>query len=77
MPIDFLDIKNSNDSIVSLFKLGFSKQSIANSKNIYLLSERGYMKLMIPARFRVGLFLFIIHPYQHMLYKGDGNCGIL
>jgi hypothetical protein len=21
--------------------------------------------------------LFIIHPYQHMLYKGDGNCGIL
>lgn len=44
--IDILDLKNSNDSIVSLLELGFTKQSIANSKNIYLLSEQGYMALV-------------------------------
>lgn len=44
--IDILDLKNPNDSIVSLLELGFTKQSIANSKNIYLLSEQGYMALV-------------------------------
>ena len=45
--IDIIDLKNSvisNDSLLE--KLGYSKQSIANSKNIYLLSERGYAKLI-------------------------------
>lgn len=44
--IDILDLKNSNDAIVSLLELGFSKQSISNSKNIFLLSEQGYMALV-------------------------------
>lgn len=45
--IDVLDLKS-----VELFdrdllnNLGFSNSSIANSKNIYLLSERGYSKLL-------------------------------
>lgn len=43
---DILDLKNSNDSIVSLLNIGFTKQSISNSKNIYLLSQRGYVKLV-------------------------------
>ena len=46
--IDIIDLKNSvisNDSLLE--KLGYSKQSIANSKNIYLLSERGYAKMQI------------------------------
>lgn len=44
--IDILDLKNSTDSIGSLLEVGFTKQSIANSKNIYLLSEQGYMALV-------------------------------
>lgn len=45
--IDIIDIKNSVDIINSLLELGvFSKQTIANSRNIYLLSERGYAKLI-------------------------------
>lgn len=44
--IDILDLKNSNDAVVPLMGLGFSKQSISNSKNIYLLSEQGYMLLV-------------------------------
>ena len=44
--VDILDLKNSNDTVVSLLELGISKQSIANSKNIYLLSEQGYMLLV-------------------------------
>lgn len=48
--IDILDLKNSNDTTVSLLELGFSKQSIANSKNIYLLSEQGYMALVMLMR---------------------------
>lgn len=43
--VDIIDLKNSNDSVVTLLNLGFSKQSIANSRNIYLLSEQGYMLL--------------------------------
>ena len=44
--VDILDLKNSTDSIGSLLELGFTKQSIANSKNIYILSEQGYMALV-------------------------------
>ena len=44
--VDILDLKNSVDSINPLLELGISKQSIANSKNIYLLSEQGYLLLV-------------------------------
>ena len=45
--IDVIDLK-SVDIIDRDFlnKLGFSNSSIANSKNIFLLSERGYAKLL-------------------------------
>ncbi|MBJ8026046.1 ORF6N domain-containing protein, partial [Bacillus cereus] len=39
--IDIIDLKVSPFSGLSLGQLGFTKQSVANSKNIYLLSERG------------------------------------
>jgi hypothetical protein len=41
--IDYIDLKNSVNDMHPLFELGFNKQSIANSKNIYLLSEQGYI----------------------------------
>ncbi|MBS5307707.1 ORF6N domain-containing protein [Clostridium sp.] len=44
--VDILDFKNSVFPTGSLFELGISKQSIANSKNIYLLSEQGYLLLV-------------------------------
>ncbi|MGL5651261.1 MAG: ORF6N domain-containing protein [Paraclostridium sp.] len=44
--IDILDLKNSVSTNDPLLELGFTKQSIANSKNIYLLSEQGYMALV-------------------------------
>ncbi|MDM0582164.1 ORF6N domain-containing protein [Clostridium perfringens] len=44
--IDILDLKNSVVTNNQLLQLGFTKQSIANSKNIYLLSEQGYMALV-------------------------------
>lgn len=44
--IDIVDLKVSPFGGPSLEQLGFTKQSIANSKNIYLLSERGYAKLL-------------------------------
>ena len=48
--VDILDLKNSVLSTDSLLKVGFSNQSIANSKNIYLLSEQGYMALVMLMR---------------------------
>ncbi|CEQ26776.1 phage antirepressor KilAC domain-containing protein [Paraclostridium sordellii] len=48
--VDIIDLKNSTDTNVSLLELGFSKQSISNSKNIYLLSEQGYMTLVMLMR---------------------------
>ena len=48
--VDILDLKNSILSTDSLLKVGFSNQSIANSKNIYLLSEQGYMALVMLMR---------------------------
>ncbi|MEB9222469.1 ORF6C domain-containing protein [Bacillus cereus] len=44
--IDIVDLKVSPFGGPSLEQLGFTKQSIANSKNIYILSERGYAKLL-------------------------------
>lgn len=44
--IDIIDLKNSISRNDPLLELGFTKQSIANSKNIYLLSEQGYMALV-------------------------------
>ncbi|MGQ3736815.1 ORF6N domain-containing protein [Bacillus sp. Fil] len=44
--MDIIDLKVSPFDGPSLEQLGFTKQSVANSKNIYLLSERGYAKLL-------------------------------
>lgn len=44
--IDIIDFKNSVIDTHPLLELGVSKQSIANAKNIYLLSEQGYMLLV-------------------------------
>ncbi|PGB95015.1 ORF6C domain-containing protein [Bacillus toyonensis] len=44
--IDIVDLKVSPFGGPSLEQLGFTKQSIANSNNIYILSERGYAKLL-------------------------------
>lgn len=40
---DLIDIKDSPEEPL---KLGFTPREIANYKNIYLLSERGYTKLV-------------------------------
>ncbi|SMD65389.1 ORF6N domain-containing protein [Bacillus pacificus] len=44
--IDIIDLKVSGFEPLSFTDLGFSRQSVANSNNIYLLSERGYAKLL-------------------------------
>ncbi len=45
--IDIIDLKNSVDGINSLLEYNiFNRQSVSNAKNIYLLSERGYAKLI-------------------------------
>lgn len=43
--IDFIDIKGVYEAH-TLEELGYSKQSITQAENIYLLSERGYAKLI-------------------------------
>ena len=43
--IDYIDLKRGNQ-ITALLDLGYAKQSITQAKNIYLLSERGYLKLI-------------------------------
>lgn len=43
--IDYIDIKRVYD-VNTLVHLGYAKQSITQAKNIYLLSERGYAKLI-------------------------------
>lgn len=43
--IDILDLKVSDLKSLSL-EMGYSNQSYANANNIYLLSERGYSKLL-------------------------------
>lgn len=41
--VDLLDLKII-DNINQLLQIGYSKQSISNSKHIYCLSEKGYIK---------------------------------
>lgn len=43
--VDIIDLKNDHFER-SLHELGFSNRDISVSKNIYLLSERGYAKLI-------------------------------
>lgn len=43
---DLLDLKVIGGGDNNLLSLGFSKMQIAKSNNIYLLSERGYTKLV-------------------------------
>ena len=43
--VDFIDLKGVAETH-TLTNLGYSKQSITQAKNIYLLSERGYAKLI-------------------------------
>lgn len=43
--VDIIDLKNDTTN-VSLETLGFSSRDISISKNIYILSERGYAKLL-------------------------------
>lgn len=47
--VDIIDLKQRGDEITTLEllnKLGYSKQAITLAENIYLLSERGYSKLI-------------------------------
>lgn len=43
--IDYIDLKRSNE-ITTLQQLGYAKQSITQAEHIFLLSERGYAKLV-------------------------------
>ncbi|PFK16062.1 ORF6C domain-containing protein [Bacillus cereus] len=44
--VDIIDLKAGGFEPLGLRNLGYSRQSVANSNNIYLLSERGYAKLL-------------------------------
>lgn len=44
--VDISDLKLNGLDPSTFENLGFNKQSVANSNNIYLLSERGYSKLL-------------------------------
>ena len=44
--IDIIDAKNSDVDTDSLLNIGYTKQSIANAKHIYILSEQGYIALV-------------------------------
>lgn len=47
--VDFIDLKQrirEKDTLELLFASGYSKQSITQAEHIYLLSERGYAKLI-------------------------------
>lgn len=48
--IDILDLKNNGDYQAPLQELGFSNRDISISKNIYLLSEQGYIALVMLMR---------------------------
>ena len=61
--IDILDLK-SGYLKYSFLKMFYSKQSIANSKNIYLLSETGYLKFYSLIRNKDELILrYILNDY--------------
>ena len=44
--IDYIDLKRVDESHTLLKQLGYAKQSITQAEHIYLLSERGYAKLI-------------------------------
>lgn len=47
--VDIIDLKKGGDEITTselLHDLGYSKQQIIQSEHIYILSERGYAKLI-------------------------------
>ena len=44
--IDIIDLKANPSEGLGYLELGFTKQAFNQSKNIYLLSERGYAKLL-------------------------------
>ena len=45
--VDIMDLKNCGDYYPPQFEeLGFTKMQVAKAKNIYLLSEQGYMALV-------------------------------
>ncbi|HHT7153977.1 TPA: ORF6C domain-containing protein [Bacillus cereus] len=44
--VDIVDLKSSGFNPPQLLNLGFSNMQIAKANNIYLLSERGYAKLL-------------------------------
>ena len=44
--IDIIDLKTHTSGVSVLQSLNFTKAQIGNAKNIYLLSERGYAKLI-------------------------------
>lgn len=47
--IDFIDLKQrigENDTLEMLLNMGYAKQSVTQAEHIYILSERGYAKLI-------------------------------
>lgn len=44
--LDIIDLKLGGFEPLTFASFGFNRQSVANSKNIYILSERGYAKLL-------------------------------
>ncbi|WP_144509002.1 ORF6C domain-containing protein [Bacillus mycoides] len=44
--VDIVDLKSNRSERLQLSELGFTNMQIAKAKNIYLLSERGYVKLL-------------------------------
>lgn len=44
--VDLLDLKVNLSTVYNLEEFGFSKMQVSKAKNIYLLSEQGYMLLV-------------------------------
>ena len=44
--VDYIDLKQGIDHTDTLLELGYSKSAITQTKNIYVLSERGYAKVI-------------------------------
>lgn len=44
--MDFIDLKGAYDVNTLVETLGYAKTSVTQAKNIYMLSERGYAKLI-------------------------------
>ena len=46
LDLDYIDLKSCLSDKQQLLDISYSDVAIRNAKNIYLLSERGYMKLI-------------------------------